>query len=1052
MRKNYFYTYKSTIAAIALSLLFCGCAKEVEQQQPQEELHEVVFHAGWAPETKTVLQDDGSVWWSPEDEISLFVGEGNNGGYKLTSTNDEPSATTDFVGNIRKKSSTETYTAIYPYNDANMVTENAVVAIIPSAQIAKENTFEKNLFASVAVSDDENLSFKNISSGVKFSVSNPGITKIEISSANGIHISGSMWYRLDQSNQGDMNLGNSTVVTIVAPSETGFEIGKYYYAIVAPNKFQNGVIIRYYKNDKVATLLKGQPIVFKEGTFKRLYAQDSGLEFKDVHSKAALSGNIFPYETDKSTITEIIFHVNSDKTTDDYISYGYNGYEIVYREQIGSVMHFYTCADKYEIRDASTMFRYCSSLKQLDLSSWDTSVCSNMRELFNGCHSLETLDLSGFNTANVKDMANMFNDCYSLKSINIENFDTSNVGDMMSMFGNCWLLENIDLTKFKTGKVENMGYMFSNCKSLKMADMSHCDFESLVRAEDMFFNCYSLKDVDFPYTSSPKLTHMSSMFWKCYSLNKVSFNGLTTNNVESFQYLFGDCSALKSLDLSNFDTSKATSLYGMFIGCTNLSKLDLSNFNTTEVADIDFIFSGCRSIVELDLSSFKTDKLNYMHGSFDSMDMLSKVNLGTWDLSSIDLSYSSINTLGSSVNKCHIKCSDETKSKIFNSWENIESNPHYVWYGSGETLPEQIDNRIPGYYYSTDYSKDKTVRIKQKASDGNGIDIVIMGDGYSDRLIKDGTYDKAMDNVIDALFTAEPFKSFQHLFNVYVVYVVSENEVLGANTALKTYDNHSSFAGTIGSNSTGYIKAMSRIASNKSDSREIATIVVLNSETSDGAAWGEIQTRNPYEDDPYWDDYHGGEEIAFISGPFSSLVKYMAVHEFGHSFGMLADEYTKGLGNITDATKNIWQDSCNYGMYKNIDFTGDKQSVKWKHFLDDQRYSASGLGCFEGGSYYDYGVWRASEDSIMNSNLDGQFNAPSREAIYYRIHKLAYGKDWQYNFEDFVQWDLKNIQSESKTSTQSVPFPARVNDRKPFFKMEKIRDNDGGEMIRMIMN
>lgn len=86
------------------------------------------------------------------------------------------------------------------------------------------------------------------------------------------------------------------------------------------------------------------------------------------------------------------------------------------------------------------------------------------------------------------------------------------------------------------------------------------------------------------------------------------------------------------------------------------------------------------------------------------------------------------------------------------------------------------------------------------------------------------------------------------------------------------------------------------------------------------------------------------------------------------------------------------------------------------------------------------------------SNISDEFNAPSREAIYYRIHKLAYGKDWQYNFEDFVQWDLKNIQSESKTSTRSVPYPARVNERKPFFKMEKIRDDEGREMIRMIMN
>lgn len=50
------------IALITLFVSLLGCAKEVEQQQPQGELHEVVFHAGWAPETKTILQEDGSIW------------------------------------------------------------------------------------------------------------------------------------------------------------------------------------------------------------------------------------------------------------------------------------------------------------------------------------------------------------------------------------------------------------------------------------------------------------------------------------------------------------------------------------------------------------------------------------------------------------------------------------------------------------------------------------------------------------------------------------------------------------------------------------------------------------------------------------------------------------------------------------------------------------------------------------------------------------------------------------------------------------------------------
>lgn len=43
---------------------------------------------------------------------------------------------------------------------------------------------------------------------------------------------------------------------------------------------------------------------------------------------------------------------------------------------------------------------------------------------------------------------------------------------------------------------------------------------------------------------------------------------------------------------------------------------------------------------------------------------------------------------------------------------------------------------------------------------------------------------------------------------------------------------------------------------------------------------------------------------------------------------------------------------------------------------------------------------------LMGSSTDGQFNAPSREAIYYRINKLAYGDSWNYDYETFVQFDL----------------------------------------------
>ena len=62
------------------------------------------------------------------------------------------------------------------------------------------------------------------------------------------------------------------------------------------------------------------------------------------------------------------------------------------------------------------MFRSCSSLTSLDLSSFDTSAVTSMNSMFRSCSSLTSLDLSGFNTSAVTDMSGMFYFCSSLTS------------------------------------------------------------------------------------------------------------------------------------------------------------------------------------------------------------------------------------------------------------------------------------------------------------------------------------------------------------------------------------------------------------------------------------------------------------------------------------------------------------------------------------------------------------------------------------------------------------------------------------------------------------
>ena len=60
-----------------------------------------------------------------------------------------------------------------------------------------------------------------------------------------------------------------------------------------------------------------------------------------------------------------------------------------------------------------------------------------MEDMFSGCYSLKELNLSNFNTNNVTNMRGMFYGCYSLKELNISNFNTNNVTNMRNMFSGC---------------------------------------------------------------------------------------------------------------------------------------------------------------------------------------------------------------------------------------------------------------------------------------------------------------------------------------------------------------------------------------------------------------------------------------------------------------------------------------------------------------------------------------------------------------------------------------------------------------------------------------
>ena len=403
---------------------------------------------------------------------------------------------------------------------------------------------------------------------------------------------------------------------------------------------------------------------------------------------------------------------------------------------------------------------------------------------------------------------------------------------------------------------------------------------------------------------------------------------------------------------------------------------------------------------------------------------------------------------------CAIRCSSITRDVLSGTQTWLGSNADYItWVLPGEDIPVIEPFRFD--YYSTDFSKDKTFSVLHQASVGNGVNIVLMGDGYSDRMISDGTYDIDMRKAMNAIFKDEPCASFKEYFNVYAVYAVSENELCGSsNTAFYTYFGaFDPINGPMATNDGETVNQYAKIPNE--DINETFVLLIVNQEPTSNPGVTEMVRIMAGDDVNDVTDYAKGGSVAMVCRQMEDdYFSYVVAHEFGHGFAKLSDEYCPYGGYMEDWEKNFYMDySARYGWWSNIDFTDDPATIKWSRFLTDERYAGTDIGIFEGANSTQ-GNWRPSQQSIMNSDMYGMFNAPSREAIYKRIHRLAFGKDWQFDYETFVENDQINIAAEK--AAQAAPMilrpPVPEIHGKPFMKIDKSVAPDGKERISVIVN
>ena len=310
-----------------------------------------------------------------------------------------------------------------------------------------------------------------------------------------------------------------------------------------------------------------------------------------------------------ATTTSVVFEYNKFATGDRILLSTPTSPTPIYGYLDSTVWHVTTTASAIHANPrCAKMFYNRSKLTSIEFGSgFNTSNVTDMHEMFRGCSKLTSLDVSSFNTSNVQRMDAMFYGCSGLTSLDVSSFNTSNVVSMsravdsvfyqnapdghsipeynkyilLGMFAGCSSLTSLDLSSFNTSKVTDMRGLFQGCKNLTSLNVSSFNTSNVQHMDAMFKGCSSLTSLDLSNFNTSNVVSMG-YYVRVFS-NSGSWGQIQHSGHDWDGGMFMNCSGLTSLNLSSFNTSKVTNMCKMFCNCKQLTFLDLSNFDMTLV-------------------------------------------------------------------------------------------------------------------------------------------------------------------------------------------------------------------------------------------------------------------------------------------------------------------------------------------------------------------------------------------------------------------------------------------------------------------------------------
>ena len=349
--------------------------------------------------------------------------------------------------------------------------------------------------------------------------------------------------------------------------------------------------------------------------------------------------------------------------------------------------------------------------------------------------------------------------------------------------------------------------------------------------------------------------------------------------------------------------------------------------------------------------------------------------------------------------------------------------------------------------YDYEYEEDGYLTL-QTHSQGNGIDIVFMGDGWNGESISNGEYLSMVREQMEYFFGVEPYKSHRDYFNVYVIFPLSQEK--GVNT-MHTYVNNR--FGTLYGFDGGICTSKTNQLLTETD--EVIQYAVAHSPLKESDRWKSqlilIPNSKDYESITYYDGDCAVSICPPSVRPYPQDTRGVVQHEAcGHGFGKLGDESIVKQAWATPSALAQINEFHSKGWMQNLATTSKMSQVAWKDFIYDQRYSDQ-VDVFEGGYGYMRGVFRSENNSCMNFGIP-YFNAISRLEIMRRIKEYSgtgFTMDYFYA-HDTNKWgdsdgqtragaNYASLKGYAITGSNSHCTPQIVNAKKMGNSVRKIR-------------